>query len=74
MFCEISLYSGNEQFQVILFGSQYWQGLLEWLKRDLEAAGKIDAGDLHLFHLTDSVEEACRILVEAYRTEAWNHS
>jgi uncharacterized protein (TIGR00730 family) len=60
------------RFPVILFGSAYWQGLLDWMKQHLEATGKIDAGDLQLFHLTDSVEDACRLLVDAYCTEAWN--
>jgi uncharacterized protein (TIGR00730 family) len=59
-------------FPVVLFGASYWQGLLDWMKHQLAAAGKIDANDLKLFHVTDSVEQACKILVDAYRTEAWN--
>ena len=61
-------------FPVILFGSTYWQGLLDWMKQHLEATGKVDADDLQLFHITDSVEEARHILVKAYSTEAWKPS
>jgi hypothetical protein len=61
-------------FPVVLFGSHYWQGLLEWMKSQLQASGKIDAGDLKLFHVTDSVEETRDLLVKAYNTESWNHS
>jgi uncharacterized protein (TIGR00730 family) len=59
-------------FPVILFGSAYWQGLIDWMRQHVEASGKIDADDLKLFHVTDSVEEACHVLVQAYGTESWN--
>lgn len=58
-------------FPVVLFGSHYWKGLLDWMKHSLGRSGMIDADDLDLFHLTDSPEEACDFLVEAYLTEAW---
>ena len=58
-------------FPVILFGSAYWQGLIDWMTQQLVTFGKIDADDLKLFHVTDSVEDACKLLVEAYGTESW---
>jgi uncharacterized protein (TIGR00730 family) len=58
-------------FPVILFGRSYWQGLLDWLRDATLAAGYISPGDLELYQVTDSVEEACAILLEAYRTESW---
>ena len=61
------------RFPVILFGSQHWRGLLDWMQGCLEKFGKIDADDLRLVHITDSTEDACDRLVKAYRTEAWNH-
>ena len=62
------------RFPVILIGSAYWQGLLDWMRQHLAALGKIDADDLKLVFVTDSVDEACRKLVEAYTTEAWSQS
>jgi uncharacterized protein (TIGR00730 family) len=61
------------RFPVILFGADYWKGLFDWLRKVVNASGKIDAGDLALVHVTDSAAEACALLVDAYRTEAWNH-
>ena len=59
------------QFPVILFGSGYWKGLLDWMRQHLEATGKLDAGDLRLCHVTDSIDEARDILIQAYGTECW---
>jgi uncharacterized protein (TIGR00730 family) len=53
------------RFPVILFGSQYWSGLLDWLRSTVEPAGKIAAPDLGLLHVTDDVEEAVALIVEA---------
>jgi hypothetical protein len=58
-------------FPVVLFGSAYWQGLLEWIKDTLLAEGKVSADDLELLAVTDSAEEACRIIVECYDNECW---
>ena len=40
-------------FPVILFGSEYWSGLVEWLTDTVAAERKINASDLHLFQVTD---------------------
>ncbi len=59
------------QFPVILFGSSYWQGLIGWLRDTVLASGAVATEDLELFHVTDSPEQACRMLLDAYQTEAW---
>jgi len=46
------------RFPVVLFGSQYWGGLVDWLRTTVVAQGKAAAKDLLLFHVTDDVEEA----------------
>jgi uncharacterized protein (TIGR00730 family) len=51
-------------FPVILFGSAYWQGLLDWLRATMLAEGKISAADLDLMVVTDSPEEAVRVIRE----------
>jgi uncharacterized protein (TIGR00730 family) len=58
-------------FPIVLFGSDYWQGLLDWTKNTLLAEGKISADDLKLLAVTDSADEACRIVVECYNNECW---
>ena len=40
-------------FPIILFGTQYWSGLLEWLKNTLESGRLISPGDLDLLQVTD---------------------
>jgi hypothetical protein len=56
---------------VVLFGSDYWRGLLDWVGDRLLAGGKIDPSDLDLLRVSDSVPETCRLLLEAYQNESW---
>lgn len=58
-----------KNFPVVLFGSEYWQGLLDWLKNTMEPAGNISAGDLDLFLVTDSPAEAADYVVRRYTQE-----
>ena len=44
-------------FPLILFGSDYWRGLLDWA-RSLEESGMISKGDLDLLTVVDTPEEA----------------
>jgi uncharacterized protein (TIGR00730 family) len=48
-----------ENFPVVLYGSAYWRGLIDWIKGTMLTEGKISAGDLDLLVVTDSTEEAC---------------
>jgi uncharacterized protein (TIGR00730 family) len=52
-------------FPVILFGSAYWAGLVDWLTRTVAEERKINPTDLRLFQVTDDPEEAARIVIEA---------
>ncbi|MEY9842821.1 TIGR00730 family Rossman fold protein [Streptacidiphilus sp. EB103A] len=53
------------RFPVILFGVSYWSGLFEWVRNTLVAEGKASPSDLELIQITDSVDEAMKILDEA---------
>jgi uncharacterized protein (TIGR00730 family) len=59
-----------KHFPVVLFGSEYWGGLLEWLRNTTEVAGNISPGDLELFKVTDSPEEAVEHVVKRYNHQA----
>src|SRR6266550_4486462 len=50
-----------EHFPIVLFGSPYWSGLLEWLKDHVLAAGAIAPDDLKLMTITDDPEEAAEM-------------
>lgn len=52
-------------FPIILFGSTYWSGLLEWLRTTMRADGKISPADLDLIHLTDDPAQVVAILRDA---------
>lgn len=54
-------------FPVILVGTEFWGGLVAWLKNSVLVQGKISAEDLDLFYLVDSPEEVRDIVVKAVR-------
>lgn len=58
-------------FPLILFGSAYWRGLLDWVKGPMLMERKISPDDLKLLVVTDSPEEACRLVVECYNDRCW---
>ena len=58
------------RFPVVLMGTWYWGGLIDWLRDTMQAEGKIGPEDLTLMCLTDDVGEAVRYIVEADRALA----
>jgi uncharacterized protein (TIGR00730 family) len=56
------------RFPVVLLGSRYWQGLLDWLQGTMAAEGKISPADLDLLCLTDDVDVAVDHIVQADQT------
>jgi uncharacterized protein (TIGR00730 family) len=53
-------------FPVVLFGAEYWQGLLDWLKQTMLERGNIHERDLELLVVTDSPAEAVATIVSCY--------
>ena len=53
------------RFPVVLIGTDYWGGLVDWLRTTMVADGKISGHDLDLIRITDDVEEAVAILLTA---------
>ncbi len=54
-------------FPVILMGSSFWGPMIDWIKSSLLGEGKISPQDVDLIRVTDDVDEAVRIIVEADR-------
>lgn len=54
-------------FPVILVGKEYWQGLVEWLKKTVLEMGNIDRHDLDLFHVVEEPAEVCEIIRKRYK-------
>jgi uncharacterized protein (TIGR00730 family) len=53
------------RFPVILFGSDYWAGLLSWIRTTLAGTGTINAADLDLITVTDDVDEVLSVIQAA---------
>lgn len=49
-------------FPIVLFGTAYWQGLVDWMMTTLLAEGTISDRDMKLFTLTDDIDEVVDII------------
>lgn len=54
------------KFPVILFGSEYWRGLIGWLKETVYKHGNISKEDLDIFMIVDKPEEAAAAIKKFY--------
>ena len=52
-------------FPIVLMGADYWRGLIDWLRDTVLAEGKINAADLDMLTVTDDVDSAVALMVEA---------
>ena len=52
-------------FPVVLFGTAYWQGLLDWIRDYAMKQGKVSEKDLQLLHVTDSPAEVVEIIIKS---------
>ena len=48
-------------FPILLVGSSYWQGLVDWLSGPVLGGGKIDPHDVERLHVTDDLDEVVAI-------------
>ena len=58
-----------DRFPVVLMGTDYWRGLLDWIESTLHGGAYISPGDSDLFHLTDDPDEAVDIIDRFCREE-----
>jgi uncharacterized protein (TIGR00730 family) len=55
------------RFPVVLVGSEYWTGLIDWIKQVMLAKEKnINAEDLFLFKIVDSADDAVNYILDYY--------
>ena len=57
------------RFPVILMGTDFWQGLIDWIKNAMLSEGNISEKDISLFTLTDEPAEVIDILEKAEGTK-----
>jgi uncharacterized protein (TIGR00730 family) len=51
-------------FPIILFGKDYWQGLIDWFKSSLIPNDTLSPEDLDIISIADEASDVCRILKE----------
>lgn len=51
-------------FPIILFGKDYWKGLIDWFISTLVPNNTISPEDIALFSIVDNIDEVCSILRE----------
>ncbi len=51
-----------EHFPVVLYGRDYWAGLIDWIRAKPLYEAKIAPEDLRLLTITDDVDEACEAM------------
>lgn len=56
-----------QNFPVVLYDSDYWGGLMDWLQQTMLQQGKISREDLDLIMITDSPEEVRDVIVQTSR-------
>ncbi|MDL5511903.1 TIGR00730 family Rossman fold protein [Arenibacter sp. M-2] len=69
LFEAITLIQTNkiEKFPIILVGSEFWNGLMDWIKDSMLNIGNISPNDLDLIQIVDSEEEVVDIIDSFYK-------
>lgn len=69
LFEAITLIQTNkiEKFPIILVGSEFWNGLLEWVKGTMLKAGTISPHDLDLIKVADTEDEVVEVIDAFYK-------
>ena len=58
----------TRRIPVILVGTSFWQGLLQWFENTLVAEGMISASDLKLFKLVDEPQQVIDAIFQHYES------
>ncbi|UII79410.1 TIGR00730 family Rossman fold protein [Flagellimonas sp. CMM7] len=69
LFEAITLIQTNKihKFPIVLVGSKFWSGLIDWVKDTMLGAGNISAKDLDLIKIVDTEDEVVKIIDAFYK-------
>ncbi|RKR13185.1 hypothetical protein CLV91_1900 [Maribacter vaceletii] len=72
LFEAITLIQTNkiEKFPIILVGTKFWTGLMDWIKNTMLSEGNISPRDLDLIKIVDTEEEVVAIIDSFYKGRA----
>ena len=57
------------KFPVVLFGSKFWSGLTDWLKKTVLKEKNIDSDDLNIFQIVDTPEDVIKVIKNFYNNK-----
>jgi len=57
-------------FPIVLVGSSYWAGLVDWLRGTVLAGGRVSESDLEMFTVIDDPDEVVAVMVDAAEARA----
>lgn len=60
------------KFPVILYGSKFWGGLIDWLKQSVLKEKNIDPEDMDIFQVVDKPEDVIKIIKKFYKNKKAN--
>ena len=55
-----------DRFPVVLVGSEYWKGLMDWIKKSMLNTGRISEEDLNIFSIADEPEQVTSVIKNFY--------
>ncbi|MDD5596143.1 MAG: LOG family protein, partial [Candidatus Omnitrophica bacterium] len=55
------------KFPVVLFGSRYWKGMLEWIRGTVLEIGNISKEDLDIFTVVDKPQDVVKAIRKFYQ-------
>lgn len=64
----------TRRIPIVLVGSDFWNGLVDWFREKLAGEGMIHDSDMDLFHVVDEPGEAVRIIFDHYSTRGFEPS
>jgi len=69
LFEAITLIQTNKigKFPIVLVGSEFWNGLFDWIKNSMLAAGNIGLTDLDLVKIVDTEDEVVEVIDAFYK-------
>lgn len=63
----------SPRIPIILVGSEFWAGLIDWLRTRLVADGMIHADDMNLVQLIDDPQSILNAIFDHYETRGFAH-
>lgn len=64
----------GRRMPIVLVGSHFWTGLLDWMRVTLVAEGMIDASDLDLMQVVDHADDVVTALFDFYDARGFEQS